>query len=313
MHTGNDPVAPPPLTVGVAGAGTMGVAVAQCLAGAGHDVIVTDPDRHALTTGPARLRDGARAAVLLRKAPPDAPGTLPALVRWTDDPGDLAGASFVIECAPERLPLKEELFRTLDAVCPPGAVLASCTSAIPVGRLAARTGRPDRVLGMHFMNPAYAKDAVEVIRGPHTGAGTLDRALGLLAGMGKHGIVVSDAPGFVSNRVLMATVNDAAAVVEAGTADAATVDRVFQECFGHAMGPLRTADLIGLDTVVDSLDVLRTLTGDTRFTPCALLARLVADGRLGRKSGQGFHSYPGRSGPGGSPSAEGAGHAITAR
>ncbi|NGO45858.1 3-hydroxyacyl-CoA dehydrogenase family protein [Streptomyces ureilyticus] len=294
---------PPPLTVGVVGAGTMGVGVAQCLAAAGHDVIVVDPDPGALADGPARLREGARAAVLLRKAPRDAPDLLPARVRWTDELRQLGDVSFVVECAPERIPLKEELFRDLAAVCPPGAVLASCTSAIPVDRLAAHTGRPEQVLGMHVMNPAWAKDAVEVVRGPRTGAHTLDRALGLLAGMGKHGIVVSDGPGFVSNRVLMATVNDAAAVVQAGTADAATVDRVFQECFGHAMGPLGTADLIGLDTVVDTLDVLRTLTADARFTPCALLAGLVAEGRLGRKTGQGFHTYPGARRHSGTPGA----------
>lgn len=282
-------------TVGVVGAGTMGVGIAQCLAAAGHDVIVTDPSADALASGPDRLRAGLRMAVLLRKAQAgaaaQAPERLLERIRWTSEPAELAPATFVVECARENIALKEEVFRTLGAVCDPATVLATCTSAIPVGRVAAQVEEPGRVLGMHFMNPAYAKDFVEVIRGDATTDATLQRAEALLASMGKKGIVVRDAPGFVSNRVLMATVNDAATVVQEGTADAADVDRIFQDCFGHAMGPLRTADLIGLDTIVDSLDVLLTLTGDAHFTACALLRELVTEGRLGRKSGRGFHTY----------------------
>ncbi|GAA3437541.1 3-hydroxyacyl-CoA dehydrogenase family protein [Kutzneria kofuensis] len=162
-------------------------------------------------------------------------------VRWTAVEKDLDDVQFVVECGPERIPLKQELFRMLDAVCPPDAVLASCTSAIPIGLLAACTGRPELVLGMHFMNPAPLKPVVEVARTEQTGADTLRRADELLAGMGKRGIVVvRDAPGFVSNRVLMSTINDAATVVQEGTADPATVDKVFEDCFGHRMGPLRT-------------------------------------------------------------------------
>ncbi|GGX25570.1 3-hydroxyacyl-CoA dehydrogenase family protein [Streptomyces noursei] len=140
------------------------------------------------------------------------------------------------------------------------------------------------------MNPAHLKDTVEVIRGAGTGEDTLRRTLDLLTALGKKAIVVRDAPGFVSNRVLMATINDAATVLEEGTADAETVDRVFQECFGHARGPLRTADLIGLDTVLDSLHVLLACTADRRYTPCALLTDLVQQGHVGRKGGRGFHS-----------------------
>lgn len=279
--------------IGVVGAGTMGAGIAQCLAEAGHRVVAVDPDETALATAPARLRNGIRLATMFRKAP-GAVAMDQALeaVTWTARLQDLASARFVLDCAPERIPLKEKLFRELDDVCQPQAVFATVTSAIPVDRLAAQTGRPDQVIGTHFMNPAPLKDTVEVIRGPRTAEATLETTLGLLADLGKKGIVVADAPGFVSNRVLMLTVNEAATVVQQGTADPVAVDRIFQECFGHTMGPLATGDLIGLDTIVDTLYVLLECTGDERFRPCEELRRLVADGHLGRKSGQGFHRYP---------------------
>ncbi|GGV25340.1 3-hydroxybutyryl-CoA dehydrogenase [Streptomyces longisporoflavus] len=285
---------PPPTpsrTVGVVGAGTMGVGVAHCLAAAGHEVIVVDPVPEALDSAPARLNAGLRMAALLRRGPADGAERTVARVRFGSDLTELRTASFVIECARESIPVKQEVFRSLNAVLPPATVIATCTSAIPVGLLAEHVDEPGRVLGMHFMNPAYAKDSVEMIRGEQTDEQTLADAHDLLGSMGKQGIVVGDAPGFVSNRLSHGTYNDAAGVVQAGTADAATVDRLFQECFGHAMGPLRTADLIGLDTVVDTLHVLHDLTGEARFAPCALLTDLVAAGRLGRKSGQGFHAY----------------------
>ncbi|MBB5897880.1 3-hydroxyacyl-CoA dehydrogenase family protein [Kutzneria kofuensis] len=273
--------------VGVVGGGTMGLGVAQSLATAGHPVVVLDPADQVRATGSDRLRDGLRLAKLLGRFSGDHAEVLSS-VRWTAVEKDLDDVQFVVECGPERIPLKQELFRMLDAVCPPDAVLASCTSAIPIGLLAACTGRPELVLGMHFMNPAPLKPVVEVARTEQTGADTLRRADELLAGMGKRGIVVRDAPGFVSNRVLMSTINDAATVVQEGTADPATVDKVFEDCFGHRMGPLRTADLIGLDTILDTLHVLLETTGDDRFTPCELLVGMVREGRLGKKSGGGF-------------------------
>jgi 3-hydroxybutyryl-CoA dehydrogenase len=278
--------------VGIVGAGVMGIGVTQCLVQAGRSVLVVDPDAAVLPTGPHRLRDGLRLDRLLGRSRDDTPLEAHlARVRWTDRLSDLAGAAFVIECVWERVPDKERVFRELDVVCPPEAVFASCTSAIPIARLAGFTGRPDRVLGMHFMNPAPLKDTVEVIKASMTSEETLRRAVELLDTLGKKAIVVSDAPGFVSNRVLMLTINEAATVVRQGTADAEQVDEIFQSCFGHPMGPLRTADLIGLDTVLDSLDVLREHTGDPRFEPCPLLAELVRAGRTGRKSGAGFHDY----------------------
>ncbi|MFD7221254.1 3-hydroxyacyl-CoA dehydrogenase family protein [Streptomyces sp. NPDC059892] len=303
----------------------MGVGVAQCFAEAGYPVVVVDPDPVALGSGPARLRAGVRMAQLLRRrssapagaetgagtgaetgagtgtgtgvgagdgTPASSSPSPEARVVWSEKLSDLAPALFVVECAREKVSVKEEILRQLDQVCGPDAVFASCTSCIPITRLGSVTGRPDRVIGTHFMNPAPLKDAVEVIRAPGTSERTVRRTTDLLAELGKQALVVRDAPGFVTNRVLMLTLNEAATVLGEGTADAETVDRVFQDCFGHPMGPLRTADLIGLDTVLDSLEVLREFTGDERFRPCALLARHVAEGNVGRKSGRGFHQYP---------------------
>ncbi|WP_086818875.1 3-hydroxyacyl-CoA dehydrogenase family protein [Allokutzneria sp. NRRL B-24872] len=277
--------------IGVIGAGTMGAGVAQCLAEAGHEVIVVDPVPGALEAGRDRLREGLRLGKQLRRLPSAPQQDALAHVRWTEEITELSGAEFVIECAPERLALKDKVFGELDVVCRPDAVLASCTSTVPVERLAANTRRPKRVLATHFMNPAPLKRSVEVVRGPLTSDDTVDRTLELLAGIGKLGIVVGD---FVANRTVLLAVNEAAHVVQARTADPSTVDKIFQECLGHAMGPLATADLIGLDTVLDSLVVLQEYTNDPRFAPSRLLADLVCAGHLGRKTGRGFHSYPTR-------------------
>jgi 3-hydroxybutyryl-CoA dehydrogenase len=280
------------MKVGVVGAGVMGLGVAQCFAGAGHEVVITDPDADALSSVPNRIRAGQRLQMLLGgQSSRGRPADIVPRIYPTGRLGELAGAEFVVECAPERRSVKEQLFRSLDRACRPATVLASCTSAIPIGLLAAVTGRPDRVIGTHFMNPAPLKNTVEVIRSATTSDETLSRSLGLLASIGKKAIIVADAPGFVSNRVLMIMVNEAIGVVHEGTADAATVDKIFEECAGHKMGPLRTADLIGLDVILDSLLVLRDCTGSQLFEPCPLLIDLVRDGRLGRKSGCGFHDY----------------------
>lgn len=278
---------------GVVGAGRMGIGVAQCLAQAGYQVVVVDPEPAARQRAPQQLRDSLRLTRLLRPATAsDRFDEIAERVEWQAELAALAEASFVVECARERPTLKEQIFTELDRVCAPDAVFASCTSAIPIARLAACCRYPERVLGMHFMNPAPLKDAVEVIRAPKTSDDTLQRAERLLTRMGKRALVVRDAPGFVSNRVLMLTVNEAATVVHEGTADADTVDEIFQSCFEHQMGPLRTADLIGLDTVLDSLYVLLEHTGDDRFQPCPLLVELVEAGHVGRKTGRGFHTYP---------------------
>ncbi|MCS7482521.1 3-hydroxyacyl-CoA dehydrogenase family protein [Umezawaea endophytica] len=272
----------------VLGGGTMGCGVAQCLAAAGHTVAVFEPSAAAREAGPRRVRDGVRLARMLRRTDAD-PDEVLGRIRWTDRWELLGSPGFVVECVPERLPLKEQVLRAADEHSAPDAVLASCTSAIPIDHLARWIGDPGRMIGTHFMNPAPLKDTVEVACGPRTSPDTLRRTTELLGRLGKEAIVVGDGPGFVSNRVLMLTVNEAAAVLAQGTADAATVDAVFERCFGHRMGPLRTADLIGLDTIVDTLAVLLEFTGDPRFRPTPLLAELVSAGRLGEKTGHGFH------------------------
>ncbi|MDF3307687.1 3-hydroxyacyl-CoA dehydrogenase family protein [Rhodococcus sp. T2V] len=279
------------LSIGVVGAGTMGAGVAESLARAGHDVTVVDSDQQAVEQARSRMRDSLRLAILLGRTGGPKPAEVTARVQWTAQLTDLREAAVVIECVPERIDLKEKVFAELDRVCAPGALLASCTSGIPVDRLAASTTRPEQVVGLHFMNPAPLKDTVEVVRGPRTSQQSLDRALALLTSLGKTGIVVGDGPGFLLNRVLMLCIAEAAAAVGDGIADADTTDALFEGCLGHPMGPLRTADLIGLDNVQDTMTALRELTGDDHYRPPATLVALVEAGHLGRKTGRGFHEY----------------------
>ncbi|MBF6175771.1 3-hydroxyacyl-CoA dehydrogenase family protein [Nocardia blacklockiae] len=278
--------------IGVVGAGTMGTGIAQCLAQHDFRVVVVETDPAALARARDELHRQLRLAKLLgRGAAVTDPAATAARVTWVSEIAALADIDCVIESVPERPDLKAAVFADLDRHCPPGAVLATGTSAIPVARLAARVSRPDRVVGLHFMNPAPLTAAVEVVRGPATSERTLVTAVGLVEALGKQPVVVGDGPGFVLNRLLMQSIAAAAERAGADDCDAATVDAVFERCLGHPMGPLRTADLIGLDNVADTLEVLRAETGDERYTVPAALADLVAAGRLGRKTGRGFHDY----------------------
>ncbi|MGW5052681.1 3-hydroxyacyl-CoA dehydrogenase family protein [Actinokineospora sp. NPDC004072] len=281
--------------VGVVGTGVIGVGVVQSLAQTGHRVVAVDLDQSILDcageTIARRLKSAALFDPRLRAADH---GEILARIDLTTDLDRLGEAEFVIENATEDWATKEAVYRDLDRVCAADAVLAANTSAISITRLAAVTGRPEQVIGMHFMNPVPQKDVVEVIRGERTSAATEAAAAALLEQMGKRGIVVNDAPGFVSNRVLMLTINEAVHVVQDGVAGAREVDEIFVRCFAHRMGPLATADLIGLDTVLRTLDVLRQGLADDKFRPCPLLRRMVDAGQLGRKAGKGFYDYPNR-------------------
>ncbi|HXM54995.1 MAG TPA: 3-hydroxyacyl-CoA dehydrogenase family protein, partial [Candidatus Dormibacteraeota bacterium] len=231
-----------PSTVGVVGAGTMGAAIAYVAAAAGHRVIVVDRDRERLEALPGRFRASHRMQRLVAGRVPAAdPDRLAASVTTSVDVGAVAEAGLVVENVTEDLGAKAEVYGRLGALCPAPAVLAANTSAIPIDWLAARTAHPERVLGMHFMNPAELKPAVEVVRGPRTDAATLEAGLAFLGSLGKEPIVVGDGPGFVSNRLLMALVNDAAAALADGVAGADEIDRVMTACLGHPMGPLATA------------------------------------------------------------------------
>jgi 3-hydroxybutyryl-CoA dehydrogenase len=212
-------------------------------------------------------------------------------IGFTTDYEALEDVDFVVENATESWHVKEEAFTRLDRLCAPPCPLAANTSIIPISRIATVTAHPDRVIGIHFMNPVPLKAAVEVIPGDRTSDRTVAVTHRLLERMGKDPILVRDSPGFVSNRVLMLTVNEAAFLVHEEVATADVVDRVFEQCFGHPMGPLATADLIGLDTVLLSIAGLRDAFDDDKFRPCPLLESLVEEGRLGRKSGSGFFDY----------------------
>lgn len=276
--------------IGVVGAGTMGVGVAQVFAEAGRAVTVVDIDARALDRASARIAHDVRMAPLLgRKIPPRE--EVLGRISFATDVKQLADATFVVENATEKWAVKREIYPLLDQVCRPDCLFGVNTSAIPITRVAALTGRPAHVIGTHFMNPAQMKPLVEVIRGVHTSDATVAATRALLAAAGKDSVVVNDSPGFVTNRVLMLTVNEAIFLLHEGVSKAADVDRLFRQCFGHRMGPLETADLIGLDTILYSLEVLFDNFGEPKYRPCVLLRQLVDAGRLGRKSGEGFYPY----------------------
>ncbi|MCP2168456.1 3-hydroxyacyl-CoA dehydrogenase family protein [Goodfellowiella coeruleoviolacea] len=274
--------------IGVVGAGVMGAGVAQCLAQHGFQVVLVDLGADVLDQARERIRLDVRMGRLLNNGPAELD---PDLIQGTTDYDDLAEVDFVIENITEKWELKQRVYPRLDQICRPDVVFAANTSALSITRIAALTRRPDRVIGLHFMNPVPMKPSVEVIRGWHTSAETVRTAEKLLAGMGKNGIVVGDAPGFVSNRVLMLTINEAVCLVHEQVATAEQVDRIFTSCFGHRMGPLETADLIGLDTILYSVEVLYESYNDSKYRPCPLLRQMVDAGLHGRKSGQGFYTY----------------------
>jgi 3-hydroxybutyryl-CoA dehydrogenase len=279
-------------TVGVIGAGVIGIGVAQDLAQSDFRVLLIDTDEEILDRATTQIRQNIRMQTLFKKEQ-GRPGTEQVLARI--EPGTdyavLQDADFVIENVTENWAIKREVYGRLDAVCPARTVFAANTSAITITRIASATRRPAQVIGIHFMNPVPLKRMVEVIKGFHTSTETIEIAGSLLARMNKEFILVNDAPGFVSNRVLMLMVNEAIFLVQDQVASHEDVDKLFRECFGHKMGPLETADLIGLDTVLFSIEVLYESFNDDKYRPCPLLRKMVDAGLLGRKSGRGFYNY----------------------
>jgi 3-hydroxybutyryl-CoA dehydrogenase len=279
-------------TVGVVGAGVMGVGVAQNLAQAGLRVVLLDVSTEVLKRARDDIVKNLRFSLLFSKAGEREPvEDVIERITFTTDYALFAQADFVIENVTEKWDIKKPVYKQLDAVCPAHCIFAANTSAISITRIASATGRPARVLGMHFMNPVPMKSMVEMIRGYHTSDETIEAAGRLLSNMGKEWIVVNDMPGFVSNRVLMLMVNEAIFLVQDGVASAPEVDTIFKSCFGHKMGPLETADLIGLDTILYSVEVLYESFNDSKYRPCPLLKKMVDAGLYGRKSGQGFYTY----------------------
>jgi 3-hydroxybutyryl-CoA dehydrogenase len=279
-------------TVGVVGAGVMGVGLGQDLAQTGHQVILVDISGAVLEKARAEIRKNLRFQGMFQKAAKkEDPEAVLGRIRFSTDYEALDDVDFLVENATEKWEVKKAIYPRLDALCPERTVFAANTSCIPITRIAAATKRAPRVLGMHFMNPVPLKPMVEVIRGHHTTDETLATARQLLTQMGKDCIVVNDSPGFVSNRVLMLTINEAIFLVAEGVSTAEQVDQLFKTCFGHKMGPLETADLIGLDTILYSIEVLHECFADSKYRPCPLLQKMVDAGLHGRKSGKGFYDY----------------------
>ncbi len=277
--------------VGVVGAGTMGSGIAHVFARSGFTVTLCDVEQRFLDRALGQIRTNlGREAAKGKLAEAEVE---PALARITPtlDRATLAGAEIVVEAAPERLEMKAEIFIALDKILAPDAILATNTSSISVTRLAALTQRPGQVIGMHFFNPVPVMALVEVVRGMATTDATFETVHALARQLGKTPVEVNDAPGFVSNRVLMPLINEAAFAVMEGVATAEAVDEVFKLGMAHPMGPLTLADFIGLDVCVDIMRVLQEGFGDPKYRPCPLLVRMVDAGWLGRKTGRGFYHY----------------------
>jgi len=277
--------------VGVLGAGTMGNGIAHVLARAGLEVRLNDVEQRFLDRGMETIRKNLDREVANDKLTPEKAAAAIGHIQCTLNRLNLAECDFVIEAATEKFEVKREIFRELDGIAPPHAILASNTSSISITRLAGQTGRPDRVVGMHFFNPVPVMKLVEVIRGLATSPETYAAVHALAVRLGKTPVEVNDAPGFVSNRVLMPLINEAIFAVMEGVATAEAVDEVFKLGMAHPMGPLTLADFIGLDVCLDIMRVLQDGLGDPKYRPCPLLIRMVDAGWLGRKSGRGFYQY----------------------
>lgn len=278
-------------TIAVLGAGTMGNGIAHVFARAGYSVILRDVEKQFLDRGIAAIAKNLDREVKKEKITEAEKASVLARLQPTTDIGALAAADFAVEAVPEQRDLKVRVLQEADAVLRPGAILATNTSSISIAELAEKTRRPDRLIGMHFMNPVPMMVLVEVIRGLATGDETFQTTMALCERLGKKPVAVNDAPGFVSNRVLMPLINEAAFAVMEGVATPESVDAVMKLGMNHPMGPLELADFIGLDVCVDILEVLFKGFGDPKYRACPLLRKYVAAGWLGRKSGRGFYKY----------------------
>ena len=277
--------------IGVIGAGTMGNGIAHVFAARGFQVILCDVEQRFLDRGLETIRKNLdREAAKGKTTADDAKAALARITPVTDRKA-LAPCALVVEAATEKFEVKKSLFAELDRILAPEAILASNTSSISITRLATTTGRADRVIGMHFFNPVPVMKLVEVIRGMATSQATFERVRDLAVQLCKTPVEVNDAPGFVSNRVLMPLLNEAMYAVMEGVATPEAVDEVFKLGMAHPMGPLTLADFIGLDVCLDIMRVLQEGFGDPKYRPCPLLVRMVDAGWLGRKSGKGFFTY----------------------
>ena len=277
--------------IGVVGAGTMGNGIAQTAARAGYDVLMRDIEGAFLERGVAAIDRSLQRDVDKERLKEDEKRAILERIRTTTELDELADAAFVIEAVTENLEVKREVFRALDRVARKDSILASNTSSISITKLGAATTRPDKVIGMHFMNPVPVMKLVEVIRGIATSDETWARTRVLSERMGKTALECNDSPGFVSNRVLMPMINEAVFALHEGVASRESIDGIMRLGMNHPMGPLTLADFIGLDVCLAILGVLHAELGDPKYRPCPLLKKYVDAGWLGHKSGRGFYEY----------------------
>ncbi len=278
-------------TVGVVGAGTMGNGIAHIFAKGRYQVVLCDVQQEFLDRALATIGKNLEREVAKGKLAAEDRAAALARIRPTTDRSALAACDFVVEAATEKFAIKADLFRELDRLLRPEVIVATNTSSISITKLAALTQRPDRVIGMHFFNPVPVMKLVEVIRGLATSDETFQAVKALAEKLEKTPVEVNDAPGFVSNRVLMPLLNEAMYAVMEGVATAEAVDEVFKLGMAHPMGPLTLADFIGLDVCLDIMRVMHDGLGDPKYRPCPLLIKMVDAGWLGRKSGRGFYKY----------------------
>lgn len=277
--------------VGVVGAGTMGNGIVQTFASYGARVTMVDVSDEALERGKANVAKSLGRFVKKEKMTQEAADEILSRVQVSTKLSDLSDCELVVEAVSEKLEVKRKIFAELDAVCGPDAILASNTSSISITTIAAATKRPESVIGMHFMNPVPLMKLVEVIRGQESGDKAVAAAVEGAKSLDKVPVEASDYPGFISNRILMPMINEAAFCVMESVGDPDGIDTVMKLGMNHPMGPLTLADFIGLDVCLDILEILQRELGDDKYRPCPLLRRMVAAGNLGRKSGKGFYDY----------------------
>ena len=278
-------------TIGVIGGGTMGNGIAHVAARSGFKVVLHDIEQRYLDQALSTIAKNLDREVAKNKISADAGTAALAQILPTTENSALSAADFIIEAVVEDVEIKSKVFEAMDKIARPGVILASNTSSISITKIASRTKRPDRVIGMHFMNPVPVMTLVEIVRGLSTSDETYETTQQLSESLGKTPVAVNDYPGFVSNRVLMPMINEAIFCVMEGVGTAEAIDSVMKLGMNHPIGPLALADLIGLEVCLDIMEVLHTGLGDSKYRPCPLLRKMVDAGYRGRKSGQGFYRY----------------------
>ena len=277
--------------IGVVGAGTMGRGIAQVCAASGFGVVMSDVSADAVAAGLASIEKQLARAVEKERMSAAEKDALLSRIETTTGIETMAGVDVCIEAATEKPDVKLDLFRALESVCREDAILASNTSSISLTKIAGACARPERVIGMHFFNPVPLMKLVEVIRALQTSDATFEAARALADRLGKTAVAVADSPGFVVNRMLVPMINEAVCALSEGLASAEEIDLAMQLGLSHPIGPLRLADLIGIDVCLDVMDVMCRDFSDSKYRPCPLLRKMVDAGRLGRKSGRGFYEY----------------------